>query len=85
MGCNVLPPDFFGAGAFFCFFALGGVLERRETSFIETSSSPEFSSSESGFDRFFGAALDFSVVWVSCLGAALGLEVAAAFFGAALD
>ena len=78
---------FFGAGAFFCFFALGGVLERSESSCRESRSGAESSSSVSGFGRFFEATGLVLAVSVICVffGAALG---AAAFlfsaFGAAL-
>lgn len=75
---------FFGAGAFLCFFALGGVLERSESSCRESRSGAESSSSVSGFGRFFDAAafgLALSVVCDIFLVVALG---AAAFFGAAL-
>ena len=72
-------PIFFGPGAFFGLFALGGVLERSESSCNEGSRSPsESSSSVSGLGRFFGG---FSVVCDIFFGAALG---APAFLGAAL-
>ena len=75
---------FFGAGAFFCFFALGGVFESSESSCNESSSEADSSSSESGFGRFFDAAdfaIGFNVVCDIFFGAALG---AAAFLGAGL-
>lgn len=70
-------PIFFGPGAFFGLFALGGVLERSESSCDEGSPS-ESSSSVSGFGRFF---VGFSVVCDIFFGAALG---ARGFFRAAL-
>lgn len=74
---------FFGTGAFFCFFALGGVLERSESSWMEGSDF-ESSSSVSGLGRFFDDAgfFGFKVVCDTFVDAALG--AAAAFLGAAL-
>jgi len=47
----------------------------------------EFSSSDSGFERFFVAGFAVFVIlrvdWANFLGAALGFEAAAAFLGAA--
>ena len=63
--CRGFPPAFLGAGALFCFLALGGVIERIEPSWFDISSGFDCSSSDSGFDRFFetvGFALDFKVV-----------------------
>jgi len=75
-------------GAFFCFLLEGGVLESRLLSLKVGSSPSEFSSSEDGFARFFGAALvGLSVVClalVAAFGTALGFAVAAAFFAGAL-
>ena len=53
-----------GAGAFFCFFVEGGVLDRSESSFSESSFTSEFSSSESAFARFFGFDVVFGAVFV---------------------
>ncbi len=66
-------PIFFGACAFFGLFALGGVLERSESSCNEGSPS-ESSSSVSGLGRFF---VGLSVVCDNFFGGP-------AFFGAAL-
>lgn len=76
---------FFGAGAFFCFLFEGGVFDKTLSSCTEPISSiSEFSSSESGFARFFGAAfVGLRVVWVVFFGAAFTLG-AAGFFGGAL-
>ena len=74
-----LAPIFFGPGAFFGLFALGGVLERSESSCNEGSAS-ESSSSVSGFGRFF-VFVGFNVVWDIFFGAVFE---APAFFGAAL-
>ena len=63
--CKGLPAAFFGAGAFFCFLALGGVAESRELSCKDPFSGAEISSSVSGFGRFFeavGFVFGFSVV-----------------------
>jgi hypothetical protein len=80
-GC---PAAFFFGSAFFCFFALGGVVESKVSSCNEARSSSDISSSVSGLGRFFEAAgLFFRVACVGFFGAALVL-VAAAFFGAAL-
>ena len=77
------------AGACFCFLAFGGVLsfESRESSFSEFASTSEFSSSDSGFARFFGFAGAFVTLSVLCLvaaafgfGLALGAAIVAAFF-----
>ena len=85
------PPIFFGPGAFFCFFALGGVADRALSSCTELTSGAESSSSESGFGRFLEACFGFSdsVVCVAFLGAtafgafgALGAFGAVAFAGA---
>jgi len=78
-----LPPDFLGGGAVLRFLLLGGVFERREASLNELLRS-EFSSSESGFARFFVAALALGAFGAFSLGAAFGLGAAAVFFGAAL-
>lgn len=67
------PPAFFD-GAFFCFLALGGVVDN-----IELELAPS-SSSLSGFARFFAAGFVFNVVCVSFLAAGF---VAAAFFAGA--
>ncbi len=56
------PACFFGAGSFFCFFALGGVFERLDPSCRDSPSPGELSSSLSGLGRFFGAVLAFRVV-----------------------
>ena len=71
-------PIFFGPGAFFGLFALGGVLERSESSCNEGSPS-ESSSSVSCFGRFF---VGFNVVCDIFFGAVLR---APTFFRAALD
>jgi len=72
----------FGArvGAGLGFFA-GGVFESKEASFRESLSMSEFSSSESGFARFFalGAGADFATFSVVCLVAA-GFALAAVGF-----
>jgi len=86
ISCRGFPLLFF-AGAFFCFFELGGVLESREASCVESMSEGGSSSSLSGFGRFFEAGLVtvFKVLWTSFLGAAfVALGAPAAFFGAAL-
>lgn len=73
----------FGAEAFFCFFVLGGVLERCEPLPGESLSGARSSSSVSGFGRFFdatGLAFVFSVVCDS-FDAAFG---AVTFFAAGL-
>ena len=70
-------PIFLGPGAFFGLFALGGVLERSDSSCNEGSAS-ESSSSVPGFGRFF---VGFNVVWDIFFGAVLETP---AFFGAAL-
>jgi hypothetical protein len=58
-------PAFF-TGAFFCFFALGGVLDRSESLPKESRSDPEPSSSLVGFARFFDADfVVFRVDWTS--------------------
>jgi hypothetical protein len=83
--CSGFAPVFFAAGAFFCFLALGGVIDRMEPSLGETSSGPNCSSSESGLDRFFEAAgftFGFRVVCAIFFAGALA---AAAFLGAAFD
>ena len=72
-----LAPVFLGPGAFFGLFALGGVLDRSESSCNDGSPS-ESSSSVTGFGRFF---VVFNVVCDIFFGAAFG---AAAFFGAGL-
>lgn len=46
----------FLACVFFCLFALGGVDESNNASCSDTFSGLEFSSSVTGFDRFFDAA-----------------------------
>jgi len=84
IGCSVLPLDFLGAGAFFCFLALGGLLERSDSSSTLGSGS-EFSSSDAGMARFFVTGA-LRVFGMDCfvLGAALGFGAADAFFGTAL-
>ena len=71
-------PIFFGAGAFFCFFALGGVADKSESSCIEGGSSS--SSSLSGFGRFLETGLTFNLVCDAFLGAAAFVP-----FGALLE
>lgn len=80
MGSRGPLEAFLAAGAFFCFFALGGEFESKESS---SRSGSEFSSSESGLGRFFeGAAfVVLRVVCVSFFDAAGALVVA--FFAAA--
>src|SRR5947199_1226840 len=80
--CSGCPAVFFGPAAFFCFLALGGVLDSKVSSCSDVRSSSDTSSSELGLGRFFEAA-GFRVVCVAFFGAALALA-AAAFFGAAL-
>ena len=79
-------PIFLGPGAFFCFFELGGVTERRESSCSEGFSEGESSSSVSGFGRFFEVSgFVLSVVCDIFFGAALGnAGFLGAAFGAAL-
>lgn len=80
---NAFIALFFGADAFFCFFALGGVFDRSEA-LCGSRSEAESSSSVSGLGRFFGAVLlevDFNVACDIFFGAAFG---AAAFFVAGL-
>ena len=63
--CRGLPTAFFGAGPFFCFLALGGVAESRESSCRDPRSGAESSSSVSGLALFFdavGFSFDFNVV-----------------------
>lgn len=87
-----LDPLCFLACVFFCLFALGGVDESSDASCSETFSGLEFSSSVSGFDRFFdaaGLAFGLSVVCVVFFGAAfVGAALVATFlegaFAAAL-
>ena len=74
--------------AFFCFLELGGVADNRLSSWTESLSGAEPSSSSSvpGFGLFFdaaGFAFAFSVVCDIFVGAALTLG-AAVFLGAAL-
>ena len=83
-------PTFFGPRAFFCGFAVGGVLDRSESSCMDGFST-ESSSSVSGFGRFCEAAgLAFRVVCDVFFGPglkAVGLLAAgfdAAAFGAVL-
>ena len=72
------------AAVFFAFFACGVVLsfESRESSFIESISTSEFSSSESGFARFFGFGAGLVTFAAVCFGAAFALGAAAFFAGA---
>lgn len=80
--CRGFPPVFLGAGALFCFLALGGVIERIEPSWFDISSGFGCSSSESDFGRFFETvafAFGFEVVCAIFFGGALA---SAAFFGA---
>jgi len=75
-GFDVLP---FFAGAFFCFFELGGVFESKDASLAESRLEGRSlsSSSLSGFGRFFETAFALRVVWTIFFGA-----VAFAAFGA---
>lgn len=67
-----LDTPFFWAWVFFCRLALGGVDESSDASCSDTFSELEFSSSVTGFGRFFDAS-----------GLAFGLRVdCAVFFGA---
>ena len=68
---NGFAPTFLGT-VFFCFFALGGVVERTESFCNEGSSESLSSSSVSTFFLFFGAAFDFSVVCVVFLEGSFG-------------
>ena len=60
---------------FFCFFALGGVVERTESLCNEGSSESLSSSSVSTFFLFFGAAFGFTVVCVGFLDGSLGARL----------
>jgi len=85
---NGLPLDFFGAGGFFSFFELGGVLERRESSLNESRSRSMFSSSELGLAGFlevaaFAGLPVFDAVEAVFFAAGFGFG-AAAFFVAGL-
>jgi hypothetical protein len=77
-----------GAGPGFAFFAFGGVWVSSDSSSNVLSFTPEASSSESGFGRFFeDAVLAFaaglSAVCAAFLGAALTVAVFLVAFGAA--
>ena len=76
-----------GTCAFFCFFALGGVVESTESSSFGSFSGVDSSSSESGFGRFFKAAgLTFDCAFkVVCAVFFDGAFAAVAFLGAALE
>jgi hypothetical protein len=77
-------PAFF-TGAFFCFFALGGVLDRSESLPRASRSDPEPSSSLAGFARFFDAVfVVFRVDWTSFFtpAPAFGAFAAGAFLAA---
>ncbi len=83
--CSGFAPVFLATGAFFCFLALGGVIDRTEPSLRATSSGPNCSSSESDLGRFFEAAgfvFGFKVVCAIFFAGALA---ATAFLGAAFD
>lgn len=82
MAFNGLPADFLGTDTCFCRFALGGVLESKESSWKDFVSGSEFSSSSTGGGRFFAVVLVVRVVCVSFLGAGFVFG-AGAFFGAA--
>jgi hypothetical protein len=71
------PLVFLAAGAFFCFFALGGVRDR----ILALPSRLESSSSVSGFGRFFAAGL---LVNLGCVVFFTAGFAAAAFFAGAL-
>jgi hypothetical protein len=76
-------PAFFTA-PFFCFFALGGVLERSEPWPKASMSDGESSSPLSGLARFLDAVLEVvKVVCVSFFPPAFGAFAAEAFLGAA--
>ena len=75
-----LDPLCFLACVFFCLFALGGVDESSDASCSDTFSGLEFSSSVSGFDRFFDAASFAFGLRVVC-----AVFFGAAFAGAAFD
>lgn len=79
--CRGFAPAFLAVGALFCFFALGGVIERTEPSLCNIFSGVNCSSSESGLGRFetVGFAFGFKVVCAIFFGGALA---AAAFLGA---
>jgi len=82
-----LPLPFFGAGSFFCFLVDGGVVDKSEASFWDSTSSSLFSESSNSAARFFDATLEGLIVVcffaAAALGAAFGLAVAG-FFGAGL-
>ena len=68
---NGFAPVFLGT-VFFCFFALGGVVESTESSCNKGSSESLSSSSVSTFFLFFGTAFGFNVVCVVFLDGSLG-------------
>jgi len=77
---------FFAGAAFFCLLADGGVFSsNRSESSLAASSWSEFSSSESGFARFFGFGATLVGLSVVCLAAfaVFGFGAAAAFLAGA--
>lgn len=71
---NGFAPTFLGT-VFFCFFALGGVVERTESLRNEGSSESLSSSSVSTFFLFLAGAFGFSVVCVAFLEGSLGARL----------
>jgi hypothetical protein len=94
ISCNTCPAGFL-TGAFFCFFASGGVFDSIDISPAESTSDGGSSSSLSGLGRFLVAGLvafivvctSFLVVPFAALGAfaAFGTFLAVVFFAVILD